>query len=44
MKRKQTGIEEKLYTKGSLEGPHKEAEIQRKASRRGKNFTRASPG
>ena len=34
------GAEEKLYTeeRNSLEGPHEEAEMQRKALRRGKNL------
>ena len=40
MKRKSEGAKEKLYTRerDSLEGPHKEAEIQRKALRRGENL------
>ena len=41
VKRKREGTEEKnLYTRerDSLEGPHDEAEIQRKALRRGKNL------
>ena len=39
MKHKGGGAEEKLYTeeRDSLEWPHDEAEIQRKALRRGKN-------
>ena len=41
MKRKSEGTEEKICTeeRGTpIEGPHEEAEIQRKALRRGKNL------